>query len=492
MEDRLPRKLAAILYADVAGYSRLTGDDEEGTHRRLREYLDLLSASIEQHQGKVVHYAGDAVLAEFGTVTEALTSATDIQRELAGRNEDLPDERKVEFRIGVNLGEVIVDRDDIYGDGVNVAARLEALADPGGISISDAVRTAVGKRLDLTYEDMGEQRVKNINEPVRAYKVVMAGGEQPKASPATKPLSDLPDRASIAVLAFTNMSGDPEQEFFCDGITEDIITELSRFPVLSGISRQSSFAFKGEKVGVGVIGQKLGVQYVVEGSVRRLGNRARITAQLIEAETGNHLWAERYDRELDDIFAVQDEVTRAIVATIAAQLGKTVSEKAARKHPASIKSYEYFLQGNRHYYRFNPDDNVKAAELLEKAVELDPQFARAYAGLANTYTTDHFLGWQRRKNALENALECARKALELDSNDPLARTILAGALWGHGRWEEADLELDRAMSLNPGDADLLAELGHSLCMASRLEEGIPLLKETIRLNPLFPDSHRSG
>lgn len=297
-------------------------------------------------------------------------------------------------------------------------------------------------------------------------------------------------RLSVAVLAFTNMSGDPGQEYFSDGITEDIITELSRFPVLSVIARQSSFAFKGEKVGVKEIGQKLGVQYVVEGSVRRVDNRVRIAAQLIEAETGNHIWAERYDRVLEDIFAVQDEVTRAIVATIAAQLGKTVSESAARKHPTSIKSYEYYLQGNRHYYRFNPDDNVKAAELFEKAIELDPQFARAYAGLADTCTTDYFLGWQRRQNALQKGLEAAQKALKLDSNDALARIILAWALIGHSRWEEAELELDRVLSLRPGDADVLAQAGLTAKNVGRVEAGIALLEEAIRLNPLFPDSYR--
>jgi TolB-like protein len=286
------------------------------------------------------------------------------------------------------------------------------------------------------------------------------------------------------------MSGDPEQEYFSDGITEDIITELSRFPILYIIARHSSFAFKGEKIDIKEVAEKLSVQYVVEGSVRRVGNRARITAQLIDAETGKHIWGERYDRELDDIFAVQDEVTRAIVATIAAQLGKTVSENAARKTTNSIKSYEYLLQANRHYYRFNPDDNIVAAQLYQKAIERDPQFSRAYAGLANTYTTDYFLGWLRTKNALQNGLENAQKALELDSNDALARIILAWALIGNSQWEDAEIELDRVLASKPGDADILAESGNGLKAVGRLEVGIALLEEAICLNPLFPDTYQ--
>lgn len=296
-------------------------------------------------------------------------------------------------------------------------------------------------------------------------------------------------RLSVAVLPFANISGDPEQDYFSDGITEDIIIELSRFPVLSVIARQSSFVFKGEKLGLKEVGQKLGVQYVVEGSVRRAGDRVRVTSQLIEVETENHIWAERYDRELKDIFVVQDDVTRAIVATIAAQLGKTVSESAARKSTTNIRSYEFFLQANRSYYRFNPDDNVTAARLYEKAIERDPQFARAYAGLANTYTTDHFLGWRRRENALRRGLESAQKALELDATDTLARAILTWALLGYGRWEEAELETDRLMSSRPGDADILAEAGHALFVVGR-DEGVAVLEEAVRLNPLSPDSYR--
>ena len=300
--ERLPRKLAAILYADVAEYSRLTGEDEDATHRRLSEYLDLISSTVDEHHGRVMHYAGDAVLAMFEAVIDALSGAVAIQNELQLRNQELPDDRKVQFRIGVNLGDVIEDREDIYGDGVNVAARLESLADPGGVCISESVRTTVGKRIDLNFEFMGEQEVKNIAEPVRAYRLVPHEADTNHATRSSSRKPELPDKPSIAVLPFTNMSGDPEQEYFSDGITEDIITELSRFPALFVIARHSSFVFKGQTIDLKEVGGRLGVRYLVEGSVRKAGDRVRITAQLIDATTGDHIWAERYDRGIEDIF----------------------------------------------------------------------------------------------------------------------------------------------------------------------------------------------
>ena len=327
MEERLPRKLAAILYADMAGYSRLTGEDEDATHRRLRDYLDLIATTIESHRGQVMHYAGDAVLARFDAVVDALSSAASIQDELKNRNTDLPDERKVQFRIGVNLGDVIEDRGDIYGDGVNVAARLESLADSGGICISESVRTAIGKKLDLAYESMGEQNVKNIEEPVRAYKVALTVEEKTQTTSPTKPTLELPDKPSIAVLPFDNMSGDPEQEYFSDGITEDIITELSRFSSLFVIARNSSFAFKGQSIDVKSIARELGVRYMLEGSVRRAGNRLRINAQLLDTEMATHIWAERYNGSTDDIFELQDEITRNIVGSITPQIESAEVER---------------------------------------------------------------------------------------------------------------------------------------------------------------------
>jgi adenylate cyclase len=290
MENRLPRKLAAILYADVAGYSRLTGDDEDATHKALSEYLDLITSTIQSHHGTVMHFAGDAVLARFEAVVDAVSSATAIQELLLSRNTDLSESRKLQFRIGVNLGDVIEDRGDIYGDGVNIAARLEALADPGGICISDAVRSAIGNKLGLVYQDMGEQQVKNIAEAVRAYKVVVDTGAMDTGDMATtvtdKPLLEIPEEPSIAVLPFTNMSNDPEQEFFSDGITEDIITALSKVSAFMVIARNSTFIYKGQAVDIKQVGRDQGVRYVLEGSVRKSGKRVRITAQLIDAETG--------------------------------------------------------------------------------------------------------------------------------------------------------------------------------------------------------------
>jgi adenylate cyclase len=487
MEDRLPRKLVAIFYADVAGYSRLTGADEEGTHRRLSEYLDFMSGNIGTHQGKVVHYAGDAVLAEFNTVTEALTSASAIQRDLAHRNKDLPDERKVEFRIGVNLGEVIVDRDDIYGDGVNVAARLEALADPGGICISDAVRTAVGKKLDLTYEDMGEQQVKNIEEPVRAYKVMMAAEDEPKAKEAVKPGLKLSGKPSIAVLPFNNMSGDMDQEYFSDGITEDIITELSRFPTLFVIARHSTFSFKGQPIEIEEVGRKLGVKYVVEGSVRKAGIRVRITAQLIDTSTSNHVWAERYDRELEDIFAVQDEVTRSIVSSLSNRLEAADAEHAKHKATSNMSAYDYLLQGREHWHRLTREDISAARSMYRKAVDLDPQYARAHTLLAATHIWDKFMGWSVSSEGLREARTFAEKALALDERDGSSHAMLGFVCFFDARDDKAEAHFERALSLNPNDADVAAFWSDVLVYLGRTEEALSFISRAKQLNPFPPD-----
>ncbi len=485
MADRLPRKLAAILYADVAGYSRLTGEDEDATHKTLSAYLDLISKTMEEHDGQVMHYAGDAVLAKFDAVVDAMSAAVAIQKGLKTRNESFPDERKVQFRVGVNLGDVIEDRGDIYGDGVNVAARLESLGEPGGIWVSDGVRSAVGKRLNVDYQNMGEQKVKNIEEPVRAYKVVMAAEEEPKAKEAVKPELELPDKPSVAVLAFSNMSGDPEQEYFSDGITEDIITELSRFPILFVIARHSSFAFKGKSIDIKEVGQRLGVAYVVEGSVRKAGNRVRITAQLIEVETGNHIWAERYDRELEDIFAVQDEVTRAIVAVIPGRVEKAVAERVQRKPTDNMKAYEFVLRGKIHWNRLNAEDVAEARRLFKKAVELDSRYARAHAHLAFTYLADALFGWTTTDFSQET-IESAQKAATLDSNDILCQSVLGYAYMERGLWEDTEKQFDKVIAQNVNDAEIMAWSGDALNMLGRHEEGRKLIVEAMRLDPLHP------
>ena len=411
----------------------------------------------------------------------------------AAHNDELPDDIRPVVRIGITLGEVLVTDSRMTGEGVVLAQRLEQLAEPGGVCIQDAVYQTMPKRLTFSYESLGERELKGFEEPVRVYAVrqsqISTSGSGVPARPETTRSSQT-DRAAIAVLAFTNMSGDSEQEYFCDGLTEDIITELARFPFLFVIARHSTFSFKGEKVDIKDVGEKLGVQYVVEGSVRRAANRIRVTAQLIEADTGNHIWAERYDRELDDVFEVQDEVTRTIVAIIAAQLGKTVSVRAARKHPASIKSYEYFLQGNQLYAQFNPDDNITAMERYKRAIELDREFAPAYAGLANACNTDYFNGWRRLKDGLVHGLENAKAALKRDGNNALGRIVLAWIYIDEGRWDDAEHEFNQMLSLNSGDADILAELGMAQSSLDNFDVGIPLLEEAIRLNPLAPEHYQ--
>ena len=488
MADRLPRKLAAILYADVAGYSRLTGEDEDATHRTLSNYLDLISSTIESHHGQVMHYAGDAVLARFDAVVDALSSAVNIQNEINTRNQEVPQARKVQFRIGVNLGDVIEDRGEIYGDGVNIAARLESLADPGGIFISDAVRSAVRNKLDFDYKDMGEQEVKNIAGPVRVYKVVVEKEKNMEVNLGGASLPELPDKPSVAVLAFSNMSGDPEQEYFSDGITEDIITELSRFPILFVIARHSSFAFKGKSIDIKEVGQRLGVAYVVEGSVRKAGNRVRISAQLIDVETRNHIWAERYDRELEDIFAVQDEVTRAIVAVLPGRVEKAVAERGQHKPTDNMKAYEFVLRGKMHWNRLNAEDVAEARRLFKKAVELDPRYARAHAHLAFTYLADALFAWTTADFSQET-IECAQKAVALDSNDIFCEAVLGYAYMGHGLWEDTEKQFDKVIAKNVNDAEIMAWSGDALNMLGRHEEGRNLIVEAMRLDPLHPPLH---
>ena len=516
--DPLKRKLAAILFADVVGYSRLTGEDEEGTHRRLRSALDLLSASIRSHNGVVVNTAGDAVLADFPTVSEALTCAAEVQRALDDENESLPEDRKVRFRMGVNLGEVIVDRDDIYGDGVNVAARLEGLAEPGGICISQAVHGAVGRKLALVYEDIGAQQVKNIAEPVHAYRVLLDPGAvapRPRrfarrsvaAGVAFAALSagiavvawqgswtlweeptavERPDDTpSIAVLPFQNLSDDPGQEYFSDGITNDIITDLSRFSNLFVIASNSVFTYKGKAVNVKEVGRDLGVRFVLEGSVQKVGNRVRINAQLIDAATDRHLWAQRYDRELDDIFAVQDELTASIVAALEITLTEDEKTRVARQYTYNMEAYDLFLRG-RTYLRGTKRTHLKARELFDQAIALDPEFAAAYAEKSVTYFSNFIMPMTRDSKVLEIAVDVAERAVALDDTLPLAHARLGWAYLANRRHDEAIAAGQRAVALGPGDAEALAQLGNIMNWSGKPEEGIRLIEKAMRLNPHYP------
>ena len=486
MEERLPRKLAAILYADVAGYSRLTGEDEEGTHRRLSECLDLMSASIAEHQGKIVHYAGDAVLADFATASDALGCAAAVQRDIQTRNENLPDERKLQFRIGVNLGEVIVDRNDIYGDGVNVAARLESLADPGGICISDAMRSAVGNKLALEYEFMGEQKVKNIAEPVRAYRVRIGDGIAEIPSP-TETL-ELPDKPSIAVLAFDNMSNDPEQSYFSDGVAEDIITDLSKIASLFVVARNSSFAYKGQRVNVQEAGQQLGVRYVLEGSVRKAGNRLRITAQLIDTTSGGHLWAERYDRDLTDIFAVQDEVTSEIVAALAPWLSPEDKHRTVSRVTDNMEAYDYFLRGRDQDALDTQESSASGRSMLEKAIALDPDFSMALSYLARNHLVAYINRWgEDPKQSLKTGQELAERAVVLDKDNAHAHYAQAAAALWSKQHDKALAEAQQAIAIDPNFSRGLEILGATLLYIGRPREALAVLQRGMRLDPLYRD-----
>jgi len=533
---RFEHKLAAILYADVAGYSRLTGEDEEGTHLRLSTYLDVISASIAQYHGKVMHFAGDAVLADFGTVSDALACAAMVQRDLDGRNADLPDERKVQFRLGVNLGEVIVDRNEIYGDGVNVAARLESLAEPGGICISESVHAAIGNKLPLDYEFIGEQQVKNIEKPVRAYRArLRAGAELPMPTPpmagnkkgiSSRPRGTLvglvilvaaagvlvwlspwaprqepasvervtlplPDKPSIAVLPFQNMSGDPQQDYFADGMAEDLITDLSKVSGLFVIARNSTFAYKGQSPDIRHVAKELGVRYVLEGSVRRSGDQVRINAQLIDAATGGHIWADRYDGKLNDVFGLQDQVTRKIVTVLAVHLTANDQERAARKGTRNAQAYDAFLRGWQHYLRQTPDDFGKAVTHFETAVKLDPEYGRAYAALAATYWEIWKRFWHESLGLRGSSHEPRFRAEQflakaMQNPTPLAHQV-ASAMFLHAQqYEEAIAEAQRAIALGPNDADSYVALAGALSLAGKAEEALSWVERAMRLNPHFP------
>jgi len=452
MEERLPRKLAAILYADVAGYSRLTGDDEDATHLRLRDYLDLFAKTIENHHGQVMHYAGDAVLAKFDAVVDALSSATAIQNTLKDRNKDLPDERKVQFRVGVNLGDVIEDRGDIYGDGVNVAARLESLADAGGICISESVRTAIGKKLPYGYEFMGEQQVKNIEEPVRAYAVLLDSSKA-QVTPPAKPTLELPDKPSIAVLPFTNMSSDPEQEFLADGITEDIITALSKFRWFFVTARSSTFTYKGQAIDIKRVGEEMGVRYVLEGSLRQGAGRVRVSAQLIEAASGNHIWAERYDRQIEDIFDLQDEITMTIAAAVEPELAAQERGRAVKKPTRDLKAWDLFQRGIAKLWQMERKDIEEGEAYLRQALKADPDFGRPHGYLAYCHSVDVLCGWSKDEQAvLRRGIAEAKAALAVDQRDSFAHFALGRLYNLGGDHQAAAQETGEALRINPNFA----------------------------------------
>jgi len=482
-EQAIQRKLAAVLYADVAGYSRLTGADEDATHAALRAGLASLTRAIEGRGGRVNHYAGDAILAEFGSVVACVEMAVDIQRRFREENADVPEDQQLLFRIGIHMAEVIDDGGEIYGDGVNIAARLESLAEAGGICISGMVAEQVRQRLDVGLEDMGDQQVKNIVQPVRAYKVI---ADQASGQPvAAAPVSELP---SIAVLPFDNISGDPEQDYFSDGMTEGIITALSRLRWIFVTARNSTFSYKGQSPDIRDVAKDLGVRYVLEGSVRKAGNKVRISAQLIEGASGNHIWAERYDRDLEDIFALQDEITETVVGAIQPELTEAEIKRARAKPRENLDAWDLCQRGMHHYYIHSGDDMLEAARLFRQAIALDPNLVASYSGLAQVLfivTMGQYA--ENRAELRAEAVEMARKAVELDRDDANAHANLARALLSvaqiDGNYDAVFAANEHAIGLNPSSAYAHYSFGRSLEMAGRSEDAIRHLSTAMRLSP---------
>jgi adenylate cyclase len=524
------RKLAAILCADVKGYSKLMGEDESYTVGALKERRELFAENIQNHGGRVVNAPGDSILAEFPSVVSAVQCAVEIQTHIDDRNTKLPDNRKMVFRIGVNLGDVIESEDAIYGDGVNIAARIEALADPGGVSISRTVFDHVQKKLPYGYEYQGEHQVKNITNPVKVYKLLtapedagkMVGMEPPVsaskwiwptvvvaaivvtligyqvyqeiAGPKFEPASvekmayTLPDKPSIAVLPFDNMSDDPQQDYFSDGITEDLITDLSKISSIFVIARNSTFTYKDRPVKIKKVAEDLGVRYVIEGSVRRAGDKIRINVQLIDATTGYHLWAERYDSKLESIFDIQDKINKKIISALAVKLTQGEQELFARKYTDNIEAYDAFLEGMKYLYLMNSESLGEAVSFFKRAVEIDPNYARAHGMLASSYNisliTRWFidLGWSNVRALRDKHLQ---EALKDPTSYPAHRTFSYILIY-RNKHEEAVSEAERVLSLAPGDADSHFTMGRALIWAGRSVDAIDYLKNAIRLNPDSP------
>jgi TolB-like protein/class 3 adenylate cyclase len=535
-KEGLIRKLTAILSADVEGYSRLMGNDEASTIHILTVYKEAMTAHIKHHRGRVVDAPGDNLLAEFASVVDAVQCAAEIQRELAERNEELPEARKMVFRIGVNLGDVVEEEGRIYGDGVNIAARIESLCEGGGVCISGTAFEHVENKLDLEFEDLGEHEAKNITKPVRVYRMLSYPGAAAhrvvkakkaiqrkwriaalaivsvlivgvgavaiwnyflRPSPSTveaasveKMAFSLPDKPSIAVLPFVNMSEDPNQEYFSDGITEDIITDLSKMSGLFIISRSSTFSYKGKPVKIKQVAEELGVRYVLEGSVRKGSDKVRINAQLIDAITGHHLWAERYDRDLKDIFALQDEITQMIVLTLRVEVKEAELERIRRVPTENLNAYESALRGDELLRSFKKATNAQARQMFERAIELDPEYARPYVRLGATHLREWLWFWTQDPQAPERALELAQKAIELDDSYAGAYSLLGYIyLWKDRQHDQAIAAAKKAIAFDPNYAGGYGLLAEILNFSGRPEEVRELMEKAMRLNPRYPVSY---
>ena len=485
----MERRLAAILAADVVGYSRLMGEDEEGTLERLKSLRkELVQPRIKGHQGRIVKLMGDGLLAEFPSVVEAVQCAVDIQESVIGREADLPDERRIKLRIGINLGDIIVEGTDIYGDGVNLAARLESLAQPNGLCVSDVVYQNVQGRLDLSFEDLGEQALKNIERKVRAWRwshtttsTLHEEASRPKAL-------QLPDKPSIAVLPFTNMSADPDQEYFADGMVEEIITALSRMQWLFVIARNSTFTYKGRAVDVKQVGRELGVRYVLEGSVRKAGNRVRITGQLIDATSGAHLWADRFEGALENVFDLQDNMTSSVVGAIAPRLEQAEIERAKHKPTTSLDAYDYYLRGLSAVHQWNREANQEALAHFSKAIELDPSFAAAYGMAARCYSMRKASGWMTDPVAeVAETKVLARRAAELGRDNAVALcTAGIGLAFGAGELDEGAVLINQALDLDPNLTWAWLFSGWAKVWLGEPEAALEHFERAIRLSPHDP------
>jgi adenylate cyclase len=487
---RVERRLAAILAADVAGYSRLTGLDEEGTHVRLRERLrGLADPKISEHRGKVVKHTGDGVLAEFGSAVDAVRCAIEVQRGMAEQNATMPQVKRIEFRIGIHVGDIIVDDNDIFGDGVNIAARLEGIAEPGGVCISDDAQRQVRGKVDFAFEDMGPQNLKNIVEPMRAWRLRMnASGSA--AAPIEPPVEStqalaFPDKPSIAVLPFQNMSGDLEQEYFADGIAEDVLTTLSKIQELMVIARNSSFVFKGQTRDIREIGRILGARYVLEGSVRKVGNRVRLSAQLIDSLDGSHLWADRYDGGVDDVFDLQDRITQEIVSALEVQLTLGEQARVWRKRSGSPLVYEYFLKGRSLYLNFARHTHAQARAEFERALEINPVFTPALVMNGYALTDQARFGWEEDRAATyQAALDCAARALVADPGCGEAYTTIGYVRTFQRRHEEAVAAGDKAIALSPSGADAYHMAGMYHGYAGNFRKAALYEEQAQRLSPI--------
>jgi TolB-like protein/class 3 adenylate cyclase len=478
------RRLAAIMAADVVGYSRLMEQDEAATLAALKERRKgILQPLVAQHEGRIVKVMGDGVLVEFASAVNAVQCAVELQNRMAAANAPLPDARHILLRIGINLGDVIIEDGDLYGEGVNIAARLQEFAEPGGVCVTGKVHDEVRRKLDLAFEDAGEQTLKNIAEPLHVYRI--AGERGPE--PAIRHLP-LPDKPSIAVLPFTNMSANPEQQYFSDGITNDLITDLSQFGGLFVIASNSAFAYRGKAVDVRQVSRELGVRYVVQGSVQRESGSVRINAQLIDAVTNAHLWAKRYDREAARLFAIQDELVEAIVTELAVKLDLVERDRAKRKTPGSLSAYDLWLRSRDHLQARTKEDIATARGLLEKAVQLDPNGPRYAADLATAHLYESRWGWSDSPDrSLRIAEELAQKGVALDAADYWTQWVLGAVLHAKADFGGAQAAYERAYALNPNDADLLADFGRFHHYLGRPDEAIRRIESAMRLNPFYPD-----